>query len=135
MERKGQVASKIKPVFIARNIQTAYYIAVMLVCFSPLDSLRMSSSRWVIPRSSVSSSSLLSTRRLITSLIRSRAPNRFSMQQKEEKQQCESGKRFQGSNSVSESRGRITDIIQGCGVPQNPKACIFSRLHETNYSV
>lgn len=45
---------------------------------SPLDSRRMSSRRWVIPRSSVSSSSLLSTRRLITSLIRSKAPRRFS---------------------------------------------------------
>lgn len=39
----------------------------------------MSSSRRVIPRSSVSSSSLLSTRRRITSFIRSSAPSRFSV--------------------------------------------------------
>ncbi len=52
------------------------------LCPSPLDSRRMSSRRWVIPRSSVSSSSLLSTRLRITSLIRSSAPNKFSVQQK-----------------------------------------------------
>lgn len=55
---------------------------------SPLDSFRMSSRRRVIPRSSGSSSSLLSTRLLITSLMRSRDANRFSAEPNAEPSQC-----------------------------------------------
>lgn len=75
-------------IYLLHNDQLGLKVSISTLSFrvlpcprvSPLDCRRMSSRRWVIPRSSVSSSSLLSTRRRITSLIRSRAPNKFSAQ-------------------------------------------------------